>query len=175
MTSAVERVSVAGGWWRQTPHGSDPLWMASPPSSGRWQHGETIAAIYLADEEATAWAEWYRGLAEIALPPTHGMPRDLWRWTIALDNIADLSSPDRLAILCLPVPRPGRRTWEPFQTAGEALHNEGCRGVLYPSAARPGHKALCLFRDGVLLAGADPVRPPITHRDPPAPPTGMQT
>src|ERR1700739_4166048 len=33
---------------------------ASPPSSGRWQRGKTVAAIYLADEEATAWAEWYR-------------------------------------------------------------------------------------------------------------------
>jgi hypothetical protein len=47
--------------------------------------------------------------------------------------------------------------------------------VLYPSAARPDHKALCLFRDDVLISGADPVRPPTNHRDPPAPPTGMRT
>jgi hypothetical protein len=33
--------------------------------------------------------------------------------------------------------------------------------------------ALCLFRESLLLLGADPVRPPVTHRDPPAPPTGM--
>ena len=76
----VQRVSVAGAWWRQAPHGAGSLCrLASPPSSGRWQHGGTVAAIYLADEEETAWAEWYRVLAEIALPPTHGMPRDLWR------------------------------------------------------------------------------------------------
>jgi hypothetical protein len=74
--SGVQRVSVAGSWWRQTPHGADPLWLAFPPSSGRWQRGSSITAIYLADEEETAWAEWYRVLAEIALPPTHGMPRD---------------------------------------------------------------------------------------------------
>ncbi|HEY7932821.1 MAG TPA: hypothetical protein VID48_03260 [Solirubrobacteraceae bacterium] len=43
----------------------------------RWQHGSTLAAIYLADEESTAWAEWHRVLAESALPPAHGMPRDL--------------------------------------------------------------------------------------------------
>jgi RES domain-containing protein len=90
VASAVERVSIAGSWWRQTPQGSDPLSLASPPSSGRWQRGETVAAIYLADEEPTAWAEWDRALAEIALPPTHGMPRDLWRWTIAVGDIADL-------------------------------------------------------------------------------------
>jgi RES domain-containing protein len=175
VASAVERVSIAGSWWRQTPQGSDPLWVASPPSSGRWQRGETVAAIYLADEESTAWAEWYRALAEIALPPTHGMPRDLWRWTIAVGDIADLSTPDRLAMLDLPVSRPSRRTWAPFQAVGEDLHRDGYRGVLYPSAARPDHKALCLFREGVLISGADPVRPPIVHRDPPAPPTGMRT
>jgi RES domain-containing protein len=175
VASAVERVSVAGAWWRQTPQGSDPLWLASPPSSGRWQRGGVVAAVYLADEENTAWAEWYRALAEIALPPTHGMPRDLWRWTIAVDDIADLSTPDKLARLDLPIPRPGRRTWPPFQVAGKRLHNEGHPGVLYPSAARPGHKALCLFRTDVLIAGAHPVRPPTTYRDPPALPTGMRT
>lgn len=173
--ASPERVSVAGSWWRQTPHGSDPLWLASPPSSGRWQRGEIVAAIYLADEEATAWAEWYRGLAEIALPPTHGMPRDLWRWSIAVSNIANLSTPDKLTQLGLPIPWPGRRNWAPFQATGERLHREGYRGVLYPSAARPDHKALYLFREGILLRGADPVRPPVTHRDPPAPPPGMHT
>jgi hypothetical protein len=77
VASRVQRVSVAGSWWRQTPYGSDPLWLASPPSSGRWQHGNKLAAIYLADEEPTAWAEWYRGIAELGLPPTRVMPRDL--------------------------------------------------------------------------------------------------
>jgi RES domain-containing protein len=175
VATTVERVSVAGSWWRQIPHGSDPLWLASPPSSGRWQHGEKVAAVYLADDEETAWAEWYRALAEIALPPTHGMPRDLWRWTIAVGEIADLSTPEKLARLDLLAPRPGRRTWAPFQDAGERLHGDGFRGILYPSAARPDHKALCLFREDVLIPGADPQRPPVTHRDPPAPPTGMRT
>jgi RES domain-containing protein len=175
VVATVERVAVAGSWWRQTPHGSDPLWLATPPSSGRWQHGGTVAAIYLADDEQTAWAEWYRALAEIAMPPTHGMPRDVWRWTIAVGEIADLSTPAKLALLDLPVPRPGRRTWAPFQAAGERLHGDGYRGILYPSAARPDHKALCLFREGALIPGAEPQRPSVTHRDPPAPPTGMRT
>jgi RES domain-containing protein len=171
----VQRVAVAGSWWRQTPHGADPLWLASPPSSGRWQRGGTVAAIYLAEEQSTAWAEWYRVLAEIALPPTHGMPRDLWRWTIAVSDIADLSTPAKLARLNLAVPRPGRRTWASFQAAGESLHSKGYRGVLYPSAARPHHRALCLFRERISIPGADPVGPPVTHRDPPVPPVGMRT
>lgn len=147
----------------------------SPSSNCRWQRGEKIAAIYLADEEATAWAEWYRTLAEIALPPTHGMPRDLWRWTIAVKDIADLSTPAKLAKLDLPVPRPGWNTWAAFQAVGEELSRQGCRGVLYPSAARPDHQALCLFRENIVIPGADPVRPPTTYRDPPALPTGMRT
>jgi hypothetical protein len=95
VASGVQRVSVAGLWWRQAPHGGDPLWLASPPSSGRWQVGINLAAIYLADEEQTAWAEWYRMLAEIGLPPTHQMPRDLWWWTVAVSDIADLSTASR--------------------------------------------------------------------------------
>jgi RES domain-containing protein len=171
----VERTSVAGSWWRQAPHGADPLLLPSPPSSGRWQRGTSVAAIYLADEEATAWAEWYRALAEIALPPSHGMPRDLWRWTIAVNEIADLSTPAKLAKFDLPAPQPSRRSWTPFQAVGEELHREGCHGVLYPSAARPDHQALCLFREDILIPGADPVRPPTTYRDPPAPPVGLRT
>jgi RES domain-containing protein len=175
VVSGVQRVSVAGSWWRQAPHGGDPLWLASPPSNGRWQVGGNLAAIYLADEEQTAWAEWYRMLAEIGLPPTHQMPRDLWRWTVAVSDIADLSTSAKLTKLGLPVPRPGRRTWPQFQAVGEELHKKGYRGVLYPSAARPDHQALCLFRKNIIIPGADPVRPPETYRDAPAPPTGMRT
>lgn len=76
--------------------------------------------IYLADEEETAWAEWYRVLAEIALPPTHGMPRDLWRWAIAVNDIADLSTLAKLARLDLPPLQPSRRNWLPFQAVGSS-------------------------------------------------------
>jgi hypothetical protein len=43
-----------------------------------------IEALYFADSEETVWAEWYRYLAEAALPPRRGLPRDLWRWEISL-------------------------------------------------------------------------------------------
>jgi RES domain-containing protein len=172
----VDRVSVAGSWWRHAPHGSDPLWLASPPSSGRWQQGTTVAAVYFADdEEATVWAEWYRLLAEAALPPTHGMPRDLWRWAIAVGDIADLSTTEKLARLHLPPPVPSRRSWGAYQAAGARLRRAGYRGVLYPSAARRNRHALCLFRDRILIQGAEPVRPPATYRDPPPLPQGLRT
>jgi RES domain-containing protein len=103
------------------------------------------------------------------------MPRDLWCWTIDVSDIADLSTASKLAVMELPVPRPGRRTWGLFQAAGEELRRQGYRGVLYPSAARPDHQALCLFREDILIPGAEPVHPSVTYRDPPAPPTGLRT
>ena len=70
----VDAIAVAGIWWRQTPHGGDPLFGADPPSDGRWQRGETIGGLYFADNEQAAWAEWYRALAEFAIPPERQMP-----------------------------------------------------------------------------------------------------
>lgn len=67
-------------------------------------------------------------LAEIGLPPTHQMPRDLWRWTVAVSDIADLSTSAKLTKLGLPVPRPSWRSWPHFQAIDEALHIEGCCG-----------------------------------------------
>lgn len=114
-------------------------------------------------------------LAEIGLPPTHQMPRDLWRWTVAVSDIADLSTSTKLAKLDLPVPRPDRRTWPQFQVVGEELHRKGYRGVLYPSAARPDHQALCLFRESIVIPGVDPCVHPLRIAIRPAPPAGMRT
>jgi hypothetical protein len=105
----------------------------------RISHARPIRLIYLADEEPTAWAEWYRGIAELGLPPTHGMPRDLWRWMIAVNDIADLSTPAKLARLDLPTLQPSRGNWLPFQVAGEELHREG---VARPTAPASGSNRL---------------------------------
>ena len=50
-----------------------------------------------------------------------------------------------------------------------------CFEALAPSAARPCQHVLCLFRTADEAAGAMPLRPPITYRRAPAPPTGMTT
>lgn len=171
----VDAIAVAGIWWRQTPHGGDPLFRADPPSDGRWQRGETVGGLYFADGEQTAWAEWYRALAEFAIPPERQMPRDLWRWQVDVGEVADLSDADRLAAAGLDAPRPMQRQWPAFQALGERLWAEGFSGVLAPSAARPRKHVLCLFRGADEVAGAMPLRPPITYRHAPAPPTGMTT
>ncbi|MHB8294695.1 MAG: hypothetical protein ACYDH5_08750, partial [Acidimicrobiales bacterium] len=75
--------------------------------------------MYLAEAEACVWAEWYRHLAEAAIPPGNALPRDLWRYRITGLEVADLSDAARLARAGLSVPRPGRQGWPPYQAVGE--------------------------------------------------------
>lgn len=111
----------------------------------RWRRGPVIDALYLTGDEPGAWAEWYRHLAEASLPPTAGLPRDLWTLRIASIPVADLADEDRLDRVGLPLPSPGRRTWPAFQDVGEQLHAEGWAGLIAPSAARSASLVLCLF------------------------------
>lgn len=151
------------------------MWRASPARDGRWQRGETVEGFYLADGPDTAWAEWYRALAELALRPAAALPRDLWRYEVRVDDVADLTDEAKLRAVGLEAPRPDRRTWPPFQDLGERLFRKGFRGVLAPSAARPAHRTLCLFRTQATVPGLLPLRPPETVREPPPPPRGMRT
>ena len=87
----VETVAVAGEWIRHAPHRSALLGRATEPTDGRWQRGEIVRGLYLADEPATAIAEWYRLLAERGLPPARAIPHDHHVWTIRLE-LVDLST-----------------------------------------------------------------------------------
>lgn len=145
------------------------------PGDSRWQHGVVVEALYFGDCEETVWAEWYRFLAEAGVPPNMQLPRDLWRWTVRIDGIADLSSAKRLSAIGLPLPDPGRAKWAAFQTAGERVFAAGYRGLLAPSAARPSGRVLCLFREEEKIAGAEPLPPPKHYTEVPRVPRGMRT
>ena len=165
-------VAVAGTWFRQVPAGADPF--ARPPhaADSRWQRASVVEAIYFADSEKTAWAEWYRALAEAAIPPQQALPRDLWRWEVDLPRVADLSD---LEAAGLPELAPTRAQWPAFQAVGEALHADGWPALVAPSAARPWGRTLCIFRTGREVAGASPLPPPTRVEDPPLVPTGLRT
>lgn len=132
---SVGAIDVDGVWWRQVPRGGDPLFQADPPSDGRWQRGEIVGGMYFADSEETVWAEWYRALAEFAIPPERQMPRDLWRWQLDVEGVADLSTEDELRSVGLTRPSPTQSEWPAFQALGERIRREGYRGVLAPSAS----------------------------------------
>jgi len=170
----VDATRVVGEWIRHAPHRSSLLGRAAEATDGRWQHGSVVRGLYLADEPATATAEWYRFLAERGLPPARAIPHDHHVWRMRLE-LADLSTADRLAAVGLALPRPSRRTWPPFQDVGDAIWRAGWAGLLAPSAARPGSLIVCVFDRGQWPpAGCAPVRVDEIS-DVPAPPTGMTT
>jgi RES domain-containing protein len=166
--------SIGGVWWRHLPHDGNPLHRGDPPADGRWQRGDTVGALYFAEEEETAWAEWYRGLAERGLPPEMGLPRDLWRYDMQLDQVIDLSTEAALEAHGLQRPRPTQRQWPTFQQAGEDLWKAGARGILYESAAHADHLALCVFAPDEGMADLRPLPPPQVFASPPAEPPGLR-
>ena len=161
-------------WWRHVPAGLDPLGRGAFAPDGRWQRGEVVEAVYLADSPETVWAEWYRALAELGLPPHRALPRDLWRLRLDVE-VADMSSAGALRAVGLKPPRPARAGWPAFQAVGERLFNESWAGLVAPSAAGPGHLVACIFRAGPRLGGVRRLGPPRRIATPPVPPTGMTT
>jgi hypothetical protein len=170
----VDPTPVHGVWFRHVPARGEPFYRPEHPSSARWQRGEVVEGLYLADSEETTWAEWYRWLAEFAIPPTRQLPRDLWRFEVDIDRVADLSTPQQLARVELKPPVPDRLQWPAFQAVGETLFAEGWAGVLFASAERSGSLALCVFRSSHESPGVRPVAPPSRHDEPPAPPRGLR-
>lgn len=173
MALDVAAVAVRGHWVRHTYPGSAPLPGREPPPDNRWQRGHVVDALYLADSEETAWAEWYRHLAERAIPPLAQMPRELWTWNVDVD-VADLSTREKLAAIGLPELRPNRNDWPEFQAVGERLAQADWTGLIAPSAARPTGLILCLFRKPHGIRGAMPHVSRLIQ-EPPPPPTGLQT
>lgn len=174
MALDVTAVAVRGRWVKHTYPGSSPLPQRDPPPDNRWQRGTVVDALYLADSEETAWAEWYRHLAERAIPPLAQMPREFWTWQVDLE-VADLATDEKLAAVGLGPPAPGRHGWRTYQLVGEQISAEGWLGLLAPSAARPAGKILCLFRDQHGVGGAKPSPPARQVREPPPPPKGLVT
>jgi len=142
---------------------------------GRWQRGEQLAGLYLAADPDTVWAEWYRALAELGEPPETWLPRDLWRFSLNLQRVADLSRPAALRALGLPSLEPDRGQWPSFQDAGARLAAEGFEGVLFRSSARPAGLCVCVFASAEGFTGVRPVERPERIIAAPVPPRGMRT
>lgn len=174
MTRGIAATTVCGRWFKHAHPGSPPLPQRFPAPDNRWQRGAFVDALYLADSDQTAWAEWYRHLAERMIPPLAQMPRVLWTWEVDVD-VADLSTTKRLVAAGLNPPVPGRQSWPSYQDLGERLATEGWAGLVAPSAARPEGMILCLFRGQEGVSGARPLPPPRMLAQPPAPPRGLRT
>lgn len=171
---ASKLVRVSGTWWRQGAPGIDPLSWQEPAPDARWQRGSVTGALYLAESPETAWAEFYRALAEAAVPPRVALPRDLIELCADFRDIADLSTAKALEAEGLPIPGPAQSEWPSFQKVGEGLFKDGAAGLIAPSAARDGGKVLCLFRNGPGPTGLT-VESTELFTDPPVVPQGLRT
>jgi hypothetical protein len=60
--------------------------------AGSGQRAAAVDGLYLADEDGTAIAEWYRLLAERGVPPRFGVPFELHSWEIDV-ALADRARP----------------------------------------------------------------------------------
>jgi RES domain-containing protein len=169
----LDPVAISGERIRHAPHRSDLLGRSPEPIDGRWQRGELVRGLYLADEPDTAIAHWYRYLAERGLPPSAAIPHDHHLWRID-KTLADLSTEERLAAVGLHTPRPTCRDWPPYQNIGQALWRDGWRDVLAPSAARPTAQTICIFCDDWPPDGCTPLQA-IEITQAPPPPTGLTT
>lgn len=173
MSLPVAARTVDGAWIRHVPHGAALLGRATTPADGRWQRGDVIGALYLADSAETATAEWCRSLAERGFSPQDYLPYDHHRWQLDLP-VADLSDADRLGAVGLDLPQPSRRTWPAFQRVGEQLRRERWAGLIAPSAARPGSLVACAFISSWPPPGCQPLDAQTVAAVPP-PPRGMTT
>ena len=164
----VEGRRVEGAWVRHVPHGADLLGRAVPPADGRWQRGEAVGGLYLADGAETATAEWYRALAEQGFSPQDHIPHDHHRWRLDIE-LADLSTEDRLAAAGLAPPTPYRQTWSVYQQVGLRLWEDGWAGIVAPSAARPKALIACVFMTDWPPAGCSPLDATTVAAVPPRP------
>jgi hypothetical protein len=174
MPANIPAVSTTGVWYRHVRAGAPPM-PGHPAPDGRWQRGEQLAALYVAQDPDTVWAEWYRALAELGEPPDRWLPRDLWRFSLDLPRVADLSRRAALRAVDLPDLKPERAQWPAFQEAGALLAADGFDGVLFRSSARPAGLCVCVFGSGDGFAGVHPIEGPERILVAPVPPRGMRT
>jgi RES domain-containing protein len=135
-----------------------------------------IRALYLADSEPTAWAEWYRHTAELGVPPSARLPRDAWQIEVHIDDVADLTAAATLRRRGVRRLQPTRAQWPITQPIGEACWAAGYRAVIAPSAAHEGGRVLAVFRPiPGPISGLTALPPPASYAELPAVPTGLRT
>jgi RES domain-containing protein len=173
MGDQTSDMPFTGVWVRHVLAGVDGLALGHGGNGCRF-HRPGHPALCLADDEQTAWAEWYRWLAEWQRSPADQVPRDLYRIAVDLERVVDLSSAAARNAAGLPERmRPSSLQWTAFQATGERLAAEGAQGVVYRSAARTRSQCLCVFHAG--LSGLRVEGAPVRMLAPPPPPRGLRT
>ena len=173
MTGGVAGIAVHGRWLKHTRSRLRGATRARASSRQPLAAGHGRGCLYLADCEDTVWAEWYRHLAERAIPPLAQMPRQLWTWEVDIE-VADLSTAERLTAVGLPHRNPATAPGRRFRRSARDYGGTAGPGSLAERGSTRGTGAvpLPLFRRA---AEAKPLGQPRTIEEPPPPPTGLHT
>lgn len=127
-----------------------PPWeLSDPPTSGRWQRGSIVPALYFADSEETALAEAVRFVHEYGAIPDEFLPRYLWTAEVDASNLVDLCDPETAKAYQVPSGLvPYVTDWPRFQPVGERIAAEGHKGLIAPSAAQISGATITIFPSG---------------------------
>lgn len=115
---------------------------------GRWNPPDSFPTLYLALDEPTVVAEFYRAAQRQNRPPEDLAPRKLYRYEVRLDSVLDLRSPRALERLDVSEAALRGNDLTRTQAVGKAAHDAGLEGLLAPSAVGPG-PILVVFLDRV--------------------------
>ena len=113
---------------------------------GRWNPRESFSVLYLGLDERTIVDEFHRLVRRQARSIADFLPRTLFRYDLALEDVLDLRTLAALDAVGLGLDHVRSDDLSACQHVGEAAHHGGREGILAPSAAGGG-EVLALFID----------------------------
>jgi RES domain-containing protein len=105
---------------------------------GRWNPPESFPCLYLGVDPETVADELHRLAARQSLRPEDLMPRELHRFELHLQAVADLRSAEAQHAVGLTIETIRAEDPTLCQHVGESAHYLGLEGIVAPSAAGPG-------------------------------------
>jgi RES domain-containing protein len=147
LVDRLPRSSYAGRVYRHQGPGHPPLNAEGARiHGGRWNPKESFPVLYLAPEEKTVIAEFYRLAERQGMEPASLLPRRLYRYNVRLGAVLDLT--DDLAREAVRLDSSDLAADDPSkcQAVGDAAHYAGFEAVRAASAAGPG-TVLAVFMD----------------------------
>jgi RES domain-containing protein len=147
LIDAFEPVPFAGEAFRHLARDVHPLsGVGARIHGGRWNPPGSFSTLYLGLERETPVLEFYRLAKRNGRAPEDFLPRQMYRYRIALTAVLDLRAPSARADFRLGDHSLGSDDTGRCQQIGETAHYLGLEGLLAPSAAGKG-TVLAVFFD----------------------------
>lgn len=152
LVATIERLpaaAFAGRAFRHQAAQYDPLsGRGARINGGRWNPPDSFSVLYLALDEATVALEFLRHAARHGRKVADFLPRTLYGYDLALQDILDLRDDSARRAVGLTVADIRADDLRACERVGEAAQHAGSEGILAPSAAGPG-SVLAVFVDSI--------------------------